>query len=64
MGRPKKDAVDQSKPETVRAGCVLLKRDYLHAQYLHSLTDSKKNVMEEAFSMYYSTMLPKLDLPA
>jgi len=63
MTRPKLSAPPTGKPETVRVSLVLTKREYLHAQYLHSLTDCKKSVLEESFRVYYSNMLPKLDLP-
>jgi len=63
MTRPKLSAPPTGKPKTVRVSLVLTKREYLHAQYLHSLTDCKKSVLEESFRVYYSNMLPKLDLP-
>jgi len=62
MSRPKNPVSQTDKPETVRVSLVLTKREYLHAQYLHSLTDSKKSVLEDAFRVYYSAMLPKLDI--
>jgi len=58
MGRPKSE---KPAEEMFRASILLPKKAWIKAQYLHSLTDSKKGLLEAAFEAYIST-LPELGL--